>query len=271
MTSSVYTVAFVASLAKLICLVPALGNGDCNDGELEGFVYCSSSEKDAGNTVSCPVQGISGVTNITNWTMDQNNNTDACTGNNYGKFGLDRVYVQNGCDAVFIVCGKNTATTISITEIVSKTPTSAQTSSAKGTLSTDQADFSTTSPLSMFHYMTTNHVLTTNTTQLTTMTATATTGALTTDTTHLTTQSSLDVTPKIFTDATSTSKNGTTAPTLTPTDQGLSDEATTTMSTGAIAGIVSGGLLLVVLIIVLFVYTLKSQINSCNVASSEGV
>ena len=108
-------------------------NGVCNDGEIQSYAYCSSSDKDYGTVVSCPVAGISGITVITSFTLDQQNKTEACVPDDtYGQFGADRVWVRNGCDAVFIVCGEGTATTISETETTSVTSIAAHTTSITG-------------------------------------------------------------------------------------------------------------------------------------------
>ena len=70
---------------------------------------------------------------ITSFTLDQQNKTEACVPDDtYGQFGTDRVWVRNGCDAVFIVCGEGTATTITTTEIASMAPTAAHTTATGG-------------------------------------------------------------------------------------------------------------------------------------------
>ena len=61
--------------------------------------------------------------------------------------------------------------------------------------------------------------------------------------------------------------------TVPPTDKNLQDDVTTTLSIGAIAGIVAGGLLLIIFLSILCVrvYALKSQINCNSVTPNEGV
>ena len=110
-----------------------LKKAECNGGELQRYTYCSSSGEAEGTVVSCPVAGITGITIITSFTLDQQNKTEACVPDDtYGQFGTDRVWVRNGCDAVFVVCGENTATTISETETTSMTSTAAHTTSITG-------------------------------------------------------------------------------------------------------------------------------------------
>ena len=88
-----------------------LTNEGCNEGELQRYVYCSSSGYSYGTVVYCPAAGI---TLITSYTLDQQNITEACTIGDQSYYGIEfgnRVWVQNGCDAVFVVCGEGTATT----------------------------------------------------------------------------------------------------------------------------------------------------------------
>ena len=102
MTTFVYTIIFVACITQLTYLT----NGECNDGEVQRYAYCSSTEYDFGSVQSCRVEGITGRTIITSFTLDQQNKSEVCmSGDTYGKFGTDRVWVRNGCAAVFIVCG----------------------------------------------------------------------------------------------------------------------------------------------------------------------
>ena len=129
MTTLVYAFVCVVCFTQLTNLTKA----ECNGGELQRYAYCSSSGEAEGTVVSCPVAGITGITIITSFTLDQQNKTEACVPDDtYGQFGADRVWVRNGCDAVFIVCGENTATTMSETDIASTTSTAAHTTSIIG-------------------------------------------------------------------------------------------------------------------------------------------
>ena len=184
---------FVNTMFLFVCFAD-ITNGDCNNGEIQSYAYCSSSEKDYGTVVSCPVAGITGITVITSFTLDQQNKTEACVPDDtYGQFGADRVWVRNGCDAVFIVCGEGTATTITTTEIASTTPTVAQTASTGGSVPTSTQSLST--PHALTTSASTKDVLTTDSTQMTTVTPIATTmDVITTDTAQFTTMASTGAT-----------------------------------------------------------------------------
>ena len=187
---------FVNTSVLFVCFAD-IKNGDCNNEEIQSYAYCSSSDKDYGTVVSCPVAGISGISVITSFTLDQQNKTEACVPDDtYGQFGADRVWVRNGCDAVFIVCGEGAATTITTTGIASTTSTVAQTASTGGSIPSSTESLST--PHSLTASVTTEGVLTTDSTQMTSMTPTATTtGVLTTDTAQFTTMASTGATTTI--------------------------------------------------------------------------
>ena len=274
-------ITFACTFAFVLCFIELtyVVAGDCNNGEIQSYAYCSSSEYPSGAQPVYPVAGITGITIITSLTLDQQNNTEACVyGDTYGKFGADRVWVRNGCDAIFIVCGEGSATT---TKIASSTPTATQTSTSGRKTSTDLADSSTMQSFSMSNSVpisdSTNGVPTTDATGLTTMTPTAITNAILTAGSTTITKPATDEIPTIVTDGTSTSTNDTTVSALTScltstvATSDASQPSFATLSTGAIAGIASGGFLLVVLICIALVYALKSH-NKCNgIAQSEHV
>ena len=146
--------------------------GKCNDGELQTFVYCRSTNHFNAN-VSCRVEGIAMINNIT---IDQQNRTKACKGkqwhSTYGNSDTT-VWVANKCSAVFEVCGEAIATTNSETVVPSMTSSATQTASTSGRISTDQADSSTTASSITSHSVrtteTTKDVLTTDPGQATTI------------------------------------------------------------------------------------------------------
>ena len=107
MSTNLYTAAFVMFFTEPTTLT----NEGCNEGELLRYVYCSSSAYSNGTVIYCPVTGI---TLITSYTLDQQNITEACTIGDQSSYGTEfgnRVWVQNGCDAVFVVCGEGPAAT----------------------------------------------------------------------------------------------------------------------------------------------------------------
>ena len=246
MSALVYTITIALCLTQLKNL-----NGECNVGELERYVYCSSTAT-GGAAVFCP----SGITIINSFTLDQQNYTEECNSGEHTYYGTaygNRVWVQNGCDAVFIVCGCNAVcTTISESVITSTPSTNAQTVEDRSSLPTSHSTKTST---------TTQDDQTTETIQLTT---------ITTDATQLTLieiSTTYETTMTVTYAASTTITNDTNASTLTSrlssafAIPGATGYSSATLSTGAIAGIVSGGLLLIVIVCIAFVCALKSDIN----------
>ena len=67
MISSLYKVIFIVFFTELVGLV----TGDCTNCELQKYAFCSSSENAEDVTVSCLVAGITLITTITSFTLDQ--------------------------------------------------------------------------------------------------------------------------------------------------------------------------------------------------------
>ena len=172
MTKGIHNIILVTWIARLLRVT----YGACNDRELEiSSVYCDSRGTMLDTRVYCHVEGITMINNFTIY--KQNKACEFLTDDRhtpYGKNGTN-MWVVNGCQAVFTVCGchtvcgEDTATTISETEITSTTSTATQTASTGSTILTDQSDFSTSPSLShsMITTATTKDVQGIDTTQLT--------------------------------------------------------------------------------------------------------
>ena len=66
---------YIVVLITLFAEQTDVTHGECNDGELQKYVYCSST-KYFSEVVSCRVQGIAMIRNIA---IDQQNHTLTCT------------------------------------------------------------------------------------------------------------------------------------------------------------------------------------------------
>ena len=207
MPQFVYVVALIAYFTELTCI----SYGECNDGNLQKSVYCSTKRFEK---VSCRVEGI---VMITNMTINQQNQTKSCSLSayngdpNYGK-NENAVWVDNGCSAVFEICGKTNKSFSSETVVPSTSSTAHLTSSTAGSiLPTGATEYSHSNP---------------------------------------------------FTSSPTAQSLKTTEATKAAADKSPQHDETNTLSTNAIAGIIAGGCVFI-LLCVLYVYIVSSS-DPCN-------
>ena len=142
MPQFVSVVALIAYFTELTCI----SHGECNDGNLQKSVYCSTKRFEK---VSCRVEGI---VMITNMTINQQNQTKSCSlsaHNGDPNYGINEnvVWVDNGCSAVFEVCGKTNKSFSSETVVPSTSSTAHVTISTAGSiLPTGATEYSHSNP-----------------------------------------------------------------------------------------------------------------------------